>query len=130
MSKVYRWLFRLEIILVSLVLFFSLALLLADEVFPRFGIHFDVSSTGESMEPTILDGALVIWRDDVDYEDLAVGDIIFFRKRTDADIISSGAQRSNLIKEGETSEPQQKPTSEPQQEPASEPQAVYGKIRI
>ena len=71
-------LIRLEIALIILILFFSLALIFFHSILPAFGIDVCWDVSGISMSPTITEGALVIGKR-VPYEKLQVGDIITFK---------------------------------------------------
>ena len=76
-------LIKAEAVLVVLILFFSVILIVADNIFPAFGIHFDVSANGHSMDPTLLKGSMCIWSDRIPFSDLEVGDIIIYRDWAD-----------------------------------------------
>lgn len=77
-SRVMKILGRIEIVLVIIALFFSLFIIIFEKVLPARGLHVLYNNEGQSMEPTLREGGLVI-SDDTPYEELQVGDIIEFR---------------------------------------------------
>ncbi len=80
MSRAKRILIKLEAVLIILLLFFSFVIILSLSILPSHGIHVCWNVTGDSMEPTIKEGALIISRSSP-YEKLEVGDIIVFKRR-------------------------------------------------
>ncbi len=100
-------LIRAELVLCGLVLFFSITLIVFDMVLPRFGIGIYYRINGDSMYPTIREGALLVG-DRTPYEDLQVGDIIFFKK-----VVSTSARSTiSIVKEGEEMEKKEEGTSD------------------
>ena len=73
-------LLRIEAVLVILLLFFSGVIILSLSILPAHGIHVCWDVTGDSMEPTIKEGALIVDHSSP-YEKLEVGDIIVFKRR-------------------------------------------------
>ena len=82
-KKILRVLIKIEIILIILTFLCSLFIILAGGTLPSRGINIMASTKGDSMYPTIQEGALFIWydRDRVPFEDVEVGDIIIFREQ-------------------------------------------------
>ncbi len=100
-------LIRVELVLCCLALFFSIILIVFDQILPRFGISTYYKIDGNSMYPTICEGALLIG-DRTPYEDLQVGDIIFFKK-----VVSVSARSTiSIVKEGEEMEKMEEGTSD------------------
>lgn len=73
-------LLRIEAVLVILLLFFSCVIILSLSILPSHGIHVCWDVTGDSMEPTIKEGALIVGHSSP-YDELEVGDIIVFKRR-------------------------------------------------
>ena len=73
-------LLRIEALLILLLLFFSCLIILSLSILPSHGIHVCWNVTGDSMEPTIKEGALIFSRH-TPYDELDVGDIIVFKRR-------------------------------------------------
>ena len=107
-----RILVRIERTLVILVLFFFLSLVISTYILPAFGLHITVGASGQSMDPTILDGALTTWSDRVQFSDLEVGDIIIFREWADVTEKVYDQAHSTIAarREGEEPEEEEKPT--------------------
>ena len=80
MSRGKRKLIKLEVVLIILLLFFSGVIILSLSILPAHGIHVCWDVTGDSMEPTIKEGALIFSRH-TPYDELEVGDIIVFKRR-------------------------------------------------
>lgn len=73
-------LLRIEAVLILLLLFFSCVIILSLSILPSHGIHVCWNVTGDSMEPTIKEGALIVGHSSP-YDELVVGDIIVFKRR-------------------------------------------------
>ena len=80
MSRGKRKLIKLEAVLILLLLFFSCLIILSLSILPSHGIHVCWDVTGDSMEPTIKEGALIVGHS-FPYDELVVGDIIVFKRR-------------------------------------------------
>ena len=78
MKKTFDILVRIEILLVILVVFFGLAIIINLNILPNYGYYFDSSMGGESMLPTLRDGALVLeaMPSVAPFNSLQVGDIV------------------------------------------------------
>ena len=80
-------LFKTEMVLVGIFLFFALELILTLDILPHFGIHIYSDIHGVSMHPTIIDGAFEVGVHSP-YEELKVGDIIIFQERLEYKLAS------------------------------------------
>lgn len=79
-EKAIRLLLRIEAFLFILLLFFSFVIILSLSILPSHGIHVCWNVTGDSMNPTIKEGALIVGHSSP-YDELQVGDIIVFKRR-------------------------------------------------
>ena len=82
-KKIVRVLKKIEIILLILSSLCTLFVIVAGGILPAHGINIMASTRGDSMYPTIQEGALFVWydRDRVPFEDVKAGDIIIFREQ-------------------------------------------------
>lgn len=91
-----------EIVLLILLIISTVVIILNYTILPSYGINVSASTTGDSMYPAIQEGALIVWYDEsrAPFKDVQAGDIIIFREREDAYILTGSETATIRFRKG------------------------------